>query len=97
MRDYGLQAVTDAEVIDRAEQEERAVISADTDFGTLLAARRTRAPSVLLFRGGVSRKPEQQAALLLANLESIRKDLEVGVIVVIEPARMRVRALPIVP
>jgi predicted nuclease of predicted toxin-antitoxin system len=92
-----MQAASDAEVLDRAEQEERVVISADTDFGTLLAARRTRSPSVILFRGGVSRRPEEQAALLLANLGKVRVDLEAGVVIVIEPGRMRLRALPIVP
>jgi len=46
---------------------------------------------VVLFRGGVSRKPEQQAALLLANLATVQHDLQIGVIVVIEPGRMRVR------
>ncbi|MBV8948815.1 MAG: DUF5615 family PIN-like protein [Solirubrobacterales bacterium] len=97
MRDYGMQAATDAAVLSRAEQEERIVVSADTDFGTLLAARRTRSPSVVLFRGGVSRRPEQQAALLLANLGAVQDDLETGVIVVIEPGRIRVRQLPVVP
>ena len=92
-----MQAATDAEVLSRAEREGRVVVSADTDFGTLLVAPRTRSPSVVLFRGGVSRKPEQLAALLLANLASIREDLEIGVIVVIETGRMRVRELPVVP
>ena len=92
-----MQAATDAEVLSRADQEERVVVLADTDFGTLLAARRTRSPSVVLFRGGVSRRPEQQAGLLLANLASVQDDPEIGVILVIEPGRMRVRELPVVP
>ena len=92
-----MQAATDVEVLTRAEHEARVVVSADTDFGTLLAARRTRSPSLILFRGGVSRRPEQQAALPLANLPAVRDDLETGGVVVIEPGRIRVRRLPIVP
>lgn len=78
VRDYGMQAATDAEVLTRAEQEGRVVVSADTDFGTLLAARRTRSPSVVLFRGDVPRRPGQQAALLLANLDRVHEDLKTG-------------------
>ena len=97
VRDYGMQASTGPDVLDRAAQEERIVASADTDFGTMLAARRTRSPSVVLFRGGVSRRPEQQAALLVANLPTVREDLETGAVVVIEPGRIRLRQLPTMP
>jgi len=97
VRDYGLATAEDIAVVERAAREGRIVVSADTDFGTLLAQRSQTGPSVILFRGASPRRPENQVAVLLANLATIADDLNKGAVVVIEPNRLRIRALPIIP
>lgn len=95
VRDLELSDADDDTIFARAAQEERILISADTDFGTLLALRSETKPSVILYRRGVNRQARQQAAILLANLDAIEEPLAMGCVVVFDESRIRVRSLPI--
>ena len=64
-----------------ARDEQRIVISGDTDFGalnTLLALTRQKSPSVILFRRRHHRTAEQQIVVILAHLNDLADDLTTG-------------------
>ena len=50
VRAYGMEAASDEEILARALREDRIVLSADTDFGAILAAQESEHPSFILFR-----------------------------------------------
>jgi predicted nuclease of predicted toxin-antitoxin system len=95
VRGLGMKSASDPEVLSRAGGDGRILVSADTDFGTLLAASGASGPSVVLLRIGSGRRPEQLAGLLMANLPPVAEDLAGGAMVVITDQRVRVRRLPI--
>ena len=90
-----LATATDRRVLQRARDEGRVLISADTDFGVLLARSRGRSPSLVLFRHGAERRPDLQVRLLRELLPQIEEALARGAVVSVEPFRVRVRSLPL--
>lgn len=97
VRDSDLQHATDSVILEFARQHSLVLVSEDTDFGELLARQRTLAPSFVLLRTYEPMSPDEQAAVLMANLPRLRDDLDQGAIVVIERSRLRVRRLPVLP
>ena len=95
VRDLGLAAAADTEILALAADQDRMVVSEDTDFGTLLALRSESKPSFILFRHQPDRTASALLELLLATLPEVGADVVAGAVVVIEPRRVRVRRLPI--
>lgn len=94
LRDLGMQAATDEAVLARAATENRVLISADTDFGALLARSKAARPSVLLIRRLAGRRAAEQAVIIQANLDQVAEDLITGAIVVLGDEWVRIRPLP---
>ena len=94
-REIDLSTADDEVILQRALDEDRVLISADTDFGFLLAESSAARPSVVLLRLRTPRPAGRLAAVLLANLDGIATDLETGAIVVLEDERIRIRRLPL--
>jgi predicted nuclease of predicted toxin-antitoxin system len=95
VRELGLHQADDEQLVDLAVSEGRVILSADTDFGAILAVRRETKPSVVLFRRGTPRRPDLQARLLIANLPAISSELERGAVAAFYDTRIRIRRLPI--
>jgi predicted nuclease of predicted toxin-antitoxin system len=97
VRDYGMQSAKDELILGRALLEDRIVVSADTDFGMLLAGMEASRPSFILFREPDLVAAEDFARVLLGSLPALRPDLESGCVAVFRAGRLRVRKLPIAP
>ena len=96
VRDYALQAAADTVIFERASEENRIIISADADFGLLVARSKKRKPSVVIFHHSFPHRPMQQGKLLLDNLTQLSAALEPGSFIVFESQRIRIRTLPII-
>lgn len=94
VRDLNMATAADTGIFNLAAQQDRILISADTDFGALLALRDAAKPSFILFRQA-DKRPASQLTLLETHLSSLEKDLLEGSIVVFEDERIRIRPLPI--
>ena len=93
VRTRALHEAPDEIVLRAALAEERVLVSADTDFGALLTTARHTRPSLILFRHGSPRRPDEQSKVLIENLSAFADDLERGAIVVFRRNKIRIRTL----
>lgn len=84
----------DVIIMDYARSHDCIIFTHDMDFGMLLALTNATAPSVLQVRT-MDVMPDTIAPLIFHALKSYSNELERGVLLVIDAAKMRVRLLPL--
>ncbi len=90
----GRQDDDDADIMRWAAANQHAVLTADLDFGTLLAASQAPWPSIIQLRA-LKTPPSHSGPLVLEALSQARYDIEAGALVTIQVNSFRIRPLPI--
>jgi predicted nuclease of predicted toxin-antitoxin system len=93
LRDEQLQRMADPDIFAKAGAEGRVLLTFDLDFGEIVAAKRERATSVVVFRLQDTRT-DRVIDRLRDVLTQSSDVLTAGAIVVVEDAQHRVRRLP---
>lgn len=92
--DLGLQRASDLDIIARAKQDGRTIITADLDYPRLLALAQATEPPLILFRHG-NWSDSEIVARLSEVLDSLDEAEIVQSILVVDRDRVRRRRLPI--
>jgi predicted nuclease of predicted toxin-antitoxin system len=92
--EQGLHRMSDPEIMRKATDEGRVLVTFDLDFPRLLALLRASQPSTIVFRIEAF-TTNQLNGQLLHVVQDCAAQLEAGAIVVVESDRIRIRTLPI--
>ena len=94
--EVGMAAAADSAILLRALEEERVVVTLDADFHALLALNEAIVPSVVRIR--IQRlRARAMTELILNVLRECSAELMEGVAVTVEPNKIRIRRLPLLP
>lgn len=93
--ELGLESAEDSAILGAAREDGRVVITADSDFGTLLASTRATSPSVLYVRRSSGRRADAMLEMISVNLPALEEPLGSGSIAVLGEGSLRVRPLPV--
>jgi predicted nuclease of predicted toxin-antitoxin system len=84
----------DIDIFTYAKLNHYVILTQDLDFGDLLAVDRGTRPSVVIIRS-VGLRPETIGTQVIEALRQAEAELLNGAMAVIDPARLRVRTLPL--
>ena len=94
LREQRLERLPDPEILKKARDEDRILLTHDLDFGELVAASGEQLPSVIVFRLR-NMQPSQVNHYVQRVVTEYRDPLEDGAIVSVAEGQVRSRALPI--
>jgi predicted nuclease of predicted toxin-antitoxin system len=93
--EVGAQDDDDSEIMGWAVRNGYTILTADLDFGTLLASTGAPWPSVVQIRTPKTLPSSSSGALVLKALEDASVDIDAGALVTIHASGFRTRPLPI--
>jgi predicted nuclease of predicted toxin-antitoxin system len=94
LTEQGLNRLIDGDILQKARQENRVLLTHDLDFGELLAASGGELPSVIIFRLRDMRSPNVSRHLnSILNQQS--EALAEGAVLSVTEQKVRIRRLPI--
>jgi predicted nuclease of predicted toxin-antitoxin system len=93
-RDRGLGTASDEAIVEHARARGETIVTNDLDFGGILAASGSSAPSVVILRLRDTH-PDRLVERLVLCLARVEDALASGAIVVVEESTIRVRQLPV--
>ena len=83
---------SDKDVLDEADSGDRVLVTEDRDFGVLVVRQRLKVRGIILLE--LDRLPSAAEAELVAEIVRIHVSKLTANLLVVEPARVRVRPLP---
>jgi predicted nuclease of predicted toxin-antitoxin system len=87
-------SAADRVLVEWAAAHDRIVLTADLDFGAILAATQRRRPSVVQVRGDLL-SPKAIGHAVLSAIRQAEAELHEGALVSVDAARARLRILPL--
>ena len=94
LSEQGLSRLQDEEIFVKATSEGRTIVTADLDFGEILARTGSKSVSVIVLRL-VNLEANQVVPLLRHVLVTAAAELDRGAVVLVEESRFRIRRLPL--
>lgn len=92
--EIGMWAAEDTEIIQKAQEDNRIVVTLDADFHSIMALNNFAFPSVIRIR--IERlRAKAITDLILEVINQCQDDLKHGAAITVEPNRIRIRRLPL--